>query len=118
MVRKRKPRRLPKRVAERIHAKKRLAKRYDMIVNRAQLKEMVDFIRNGKAKFLYRKSNNRSLWLVPYDGKMIKVVYDNHRGEIITALPPKKGVEHLCYNTGTEDDMEQKHGVDTSIRDT
>lgn len=121
MVRKRKPRRPPKRIAERMHTKMRLVKRYDMVVNRAQLKEMVDKIRNGKSKLLYRSSNNRSVWLVPYNNRAIKVVYDNQRGEIITVLPlkkrDKKDAEHLCYNTGTEDDMEQKIGVDTSIRD-
>lgn len=81
----------PKKIKQRIHTKQRLEERYDLKLNRHDLKTLVSKIQRGDAKFLRRQSNRVTHWMVNYLGKKILLVYDKKRQSIITALT-KNGV--------------------------
>lgn len=68
------------------HAKKRLAQRLGMTVNRHDLRAMVGLIQSNKAIFLERQSNRVTLWELEYGGEKFVAAYDKNRKVIITAL--------------------------------
>lgn len=72
--------------ALRKHAKKRLAQRLGMTVNRHDLRAMVGLIQSNKAIFLERQSNRVTLWELEYGGEKFVAAYDKNRKVIITAL--------------------------------
>lgn len=71
---------------QRIHAKKRLQQRFGININRHEYQELVKQIKCGRAKFLKRESNRVTLFLVEWQGRYIRVVYDGIRKNIVTAL--------------------------------
>lgn len=90
--------------SERAHFKRRVRERYGLRINRHDYWEIVDKIKSGLSGFLYAQSNTRSVHRVHFklkdkhnrnrvrcpihnDYVPLLVVYDNKRGEAITALP-------------------------------
>ncbi len=80
-------RNLTKRQCEAIHSKRRALERYNLSLNRHDLRDIVSMITNNQATFLLKESNTRSHWLVVYKEKKLKLVYDKPRKMIITFLP-------------------------------
>ena len=64
--------------------------RYELELNRTQLKEIIGKCRNGSAKLLQSHSIRVKEFLVSWEGKEFRVLYDRLRKEIITFLPPPK----------------------------
>lgn len=75
-----------KKIKQRIHAKQRLEERYDLKLNRHDIKVLVSKIQCGNARFIRKQSNRVTHWMVNYLGKEIHLVYDKKRQNIITAL--------------------------------
>lgn len=80
-----------KKLAQRIHAKKRLEERYGLTVNRKELREIISLIQGGNACFLERKSTRVTKWQLQYKGRDIIALYDKNRKNLITVLPQKNG---------------------------
>lgn len=81
-----------KKLAQRIHAKRRTAERYGFSLTTLQLKVLERQIREGRALLVKRQSLARTLWVVDHEGQKIRVVYHKGRG-IVTALPSAQPVE-------------------------
>lgn len=80
--------------AQRVHAKRRMAKQYGIIITRHDLEQMVAAIQGkndsgDRAEFYDRKSNRITRWRVLYKGTWYPVVYDSNRKAIVTILPKK-----------------------------
>jgi hypothetical protein len=73
----------------RAHAARRAAERYHFSFMGKNRKEIVALIRDQKAAFVQRHSLRVSEFLVPFGGETFRVLYDKHRHEIITFLPPQ-----------------------------
>jgi len=67
------------------HAKTRAEERYNVSLNRDYYWRLVRQIQNGKAEFIQRTSNTRTVWRV--DGMI--AVYSSRHKRIITFLPPQ-----------------------------
>lgn len=78
-----------KRIAQRIHAKRRASERYGLTLNRHEMRGIVTQIRRGKAKFLSRESNRLTHWIAKIHGNDTRIVYDSERHTIVTFLPPE-----------------------------
>lgn len=79
--------RLTKTRAQRIHARRRALERYELDLNRHDLREVVESIQAGKATFVRRQSLRVSIWEVTVKGQACRVVYDKLRKTIVTFLP-------------------------------
>lgn len=79
--------RWPKHRAQRAHAKRRLRERYGLTVNRHDLCALVSLIQGGQGRMVLRQSNRVTVWEVPFQDQLLRVVYDSLRHEIVTALP-------------------------------
>ncbi len=82
----------------RLHSRSRALERYDLSLNREHLREIVQQIQLGKAAFISRTSNSRTLWKIRVGNTLCNVVYDKRRKEIVTFLPPEIREEtiHAC----------------------
>lgn len=76
-----------KQVAQRIHAKKRAAQRYGLVLNRGQLRQIVQLIQEERGVFLERQSLRVTLWQIEWEGRLCKVVYDSQRKNVVSFLP-------------------------------
>lgn len=76
-----------KRITLRKHAKRRALERYEIVLNRRDLKEIARMIQNGKSILLRRQSIARAHHEVEFCGVKMRLVYDLLRGEIVTFLP-------------------------------
>jgi predicted adenine nucleotide alpha hydrolase (AANH) superfamily ATPase len=91
--------------AQRIHFKNRVLERYGLNVNRHLYKEMVDLMKRGKGVFIEKQSSRTSVYFLYLEGKeaqeaaavgtKIKVVYDNKRKTLVTALPMEDAKEKI-----------------------
>lgn len=84
-----------------IHFTRRMEERYGLKINRRVRAELVKWIKRGKAVYLERISNNRSMLEVPIflSGVLVKdnenvkfgdklvMIYDKKRQRLITVLP-------------------------------
>lgn len=77
-----------KKKAQKIHAKRRALQRYSIELNKSLHKDWIHQIQNGVAKFVERQSNRISVYEILVEGKIIPVVYDKIRKNIVTVLPP------------------------------
>ena len=75
------------RECERIHTKKRLKQRYDVELNRHDIREIVWKIQKQDGILLRDQPSNRSVWMVDYKGATYKVVYDRVTKTLATVLP-------------------------------
>lgn len=81
--------RLNKSGMQRLHFKKRVEERFGISVNRHDCREIINLIRLGKTKPVQRKSNRVCVHQLEWKGETMNVVYDNLRGQIVTALFPE-----------------------------
>jgi hypothetical protein len=76
-----------------VHALRRAAERYGLELNESTYRELVNRIRkpgrkgNKPAILVERQSLRVSVWDIDLDGKMVRVVYDRTRKNIVTFLP-------------------------------
>lgn len=85
-----------KKRALRIHAKRRALDRYGVALNRFQLKDLVDCIKEGNGRYIKHHSKRVSEWELKYEGKTFRVLYDTSRHEIITFLPLRVKKEKIA----------------------
>lgn len=76
-----------KREAEAAHFKRRLASRYNLIVNHKSIIDLLNLVGTNKCRFIYKCSNTRSVYEISYQNMLIKVLYDKVRKMFITAIP-------------------------------
>ena len=76
-----------KKRAKRYHARRRARERYRLLLDRIDLKTLVDKIQNNEGEFVYKSSNRTTLWKLKCKGQAVLVVYDKLRSEIVTFLP-------------------------------
>ena len=67
------------------HAKQRLAERYGEVLTEEMADLFVEDIKSGKAKFLKNTRNNTQTWVVTYNNKKYRVIY-NKKLEIIVTI--------------------------------
>ncbi|MFH0711779.1 MAG: hypothetical protein V1889_01600 [archaeon] len=75
--------------SQRIHAKRMAKMRYEIDFNNGLREQFIKMIQSGQAVFLYATSNRARTFAVKYNDRLIPVVYDNQRKEIVTLLPPE-----------------------------
>lgn len=73
--------------AERLHRQRRAVERCGKKFSNETFDRFADDIRCGRATFLRRTSNTRTVWAVQHDGQQIAVVYNRTTKQIITVLP-------------------------------
>lgn len=79
-----------KKIAQRIHAKRRAEQRFGLTLNRRDMRQIVLNIQSRNpelAQFVSRTSNRVTLWRIYWDGGWYKVVYDTNRGTLVSFLP-------------------------------
>jgi hypothetical protein len=83
-------RRLPKATNQRRHAMQRFSERHGLTLDAGLRNRIIKAIRNGRSTPVRRQSHRVSIHDVDLDGRMVRVVYDRKRGEIVTCLtlPP------------------------------
>lgn len=69
------------------HSKYRAWQRYDMQLNRLDLKEIINKIKTDKAYLIRRRSCRVTEWTVEIKGKIVRVLYDKTHCCILTFLP-------------------------------
>lgn len=69
------------------HTKKRFYKRFGIQLTNEMIREAISKISSGKADFLEKQSNTRSLFLVDISGKSVIFVYNKERKMFHTCFP-------------------------------
>lgn len=80
---------IPKKQAQYLHFKQRLAERYGIVINRYKYKQLCSAVGGKGTRFLTRQSRRVSIFLMDIDGLQIPVVWDAYRGRLVSALPPE-----------------------------
>lgn len=73
--------------AERLHAKRRAAQRYDFWATDSDLDAIVSQIERGDCTLVFRESNRVSVYDVVYSERTFRVAHDAIRHQLITFLP-------------------------------
>ena len=76
--------------AERLHFKKRMSERYGLDISRENIVRIVKIIQRNQSIFTIKQSNTRSIHFISYADRVIPMVYDKLRKELVTALPATK----------------------------
>ena len=84
------------------HAKRRFVQRFGIILTKELKERIVKMIQEGYVQIVEKQSNRISLFDVPVEGKMIRIVYDRTRKNIVTALYPELDDERLKAQKGNE----------------
>lgn len=83
-----------KAAAQRSHAFRRAAQRYNTWLTGEDFVAITHLITTNKARNVERQSNTRSIYSVKYEGTHYYVVYDKTTKEIATLLTPEQGRTH------------------------
>lgn len=78
--------------ARRMHSFRRAGQRYGINFSKKREELAIQLIQNGEATFV-KKSNctsNATIWDIPYDDAVLRVVYSKRCKSIITVLSPPK----------------------------
>lgn len=73
--------------AQRRHARVRAMERYGMELGPATRGRIIDAIRTGRSSMVERQTLRVSVHDVTIDERIVRVVYDRRRKEIVTFLP-------------------------------
>jgi hypothetical protein len=78
-----------------IHTQKRALERYNLELEKEDIKNITKQIRTGDAFFIEKQSNRRLMYAVNYQGAQMRVIYDSYRDNLATILPlqPKNSVK-------------------------
>ena len=87
-----------KRKTLQVHAKRRMYARYGIVLTQQAKEEVVKAIQagDGVATFIEKQSIRVSVWDVPLEGQVVRVVYDKQRKEVVTVLPPGGEDTSIC----------------------
>ncbi len=80
--------------AQRTHAFRRAAERYDTWLAGEDLIAMAELIQNSKARLVERQSLTKGVYAVEYEGTTYYAVYDRTTKQIATFLSPEQGKTH------------------------
>ena len=83
-----------RRVAQRTHAFRRVAERYDTWLCGEDLQSLIDLIQTNRARLVERQSGTRGIYAVEFEGTRYYLVYDKTTKEIATFLSPEQGRAH------------------------
>ena len=72
--------------AQRSHAKKQYFKRFKVWLTNREYDEIINLIKKGKGKFIYKQSNRVSIFEITYKDITSHCVYDRKRQTIATFL--------------------------------
>jgi len=77
-----------KKNAQSVYFKKRMAQRYRVYFNNAAKRKIINEIKCNfsNVEFLYKQSNTRAVWKINIQNKLIPVVYDSSRQNLVTCL--------------------------------
>lgn len=82
-----------------LHAKRRFKERFGISLQHNRLQRIVRDIQEGRSVVVEVQSNRLTVHKIVIDDTTVCVVYDKHRKNIVTVLPPnapqysKKGVQ-------------------------
>lgn len=76
-------------IIKRRHLKKRLAQRFNIVINKEDQRKLIREIQQGKHKFHSRVSHRVTRWIVSLNEKQAIVLYDSKRHVCVTAYPLK-----------------------------
>jgi len=80
---------MSKKIGQRIHAKIRALQRYQVQLNREDLRKMIIQIKLGRVLNSRKVTNRLSEKLIIYQGNTYRLMYDHTRKNIATFLPLK-----------------------------
>lgn len=69
------------------HSKRRATSRYAVSLTNAEINTITERIQQGLSLFAERISTNRSLHIIQYNDKYIRVIYDKAKKTTATFLP-------------------------------
>lgn len=78
---------MTKKQAQQIHAKRRALERYELKLNRFDMKEIRRIIHAGKAFKINDETNRIRSYYLEYKEKWIKIIFDRSRQTVVTFLP-------------------------------
>lgn len=64
-----------------------MGERYQLGISQVGRREIADKIQNQDGVFVSASSRYRSVWLVEYRGRIVRVVYSKRTKDLVTALP-------------------------------
>lgn len=73
------------------HAARRAEERYGLHYNKAVRQSLIGKIQSNNGKFVEKKTNRITIWLVEHEGAEYMVAYDKIRKNIATFLPLNNG---------------------------
>lgn len=82
--------------AERFHTRQRLKERYGLDVSSTELFHLAKQLAHGHGEFVSRQSRHVAQWRLPFKGAVLRLVFDQRRRAILTALPPHDSPEYLA----------------------
>lgn len=73
--------------AQRIHSKDRAMERYGIELNRHDLRNIADIVKNKRAFWIADKTNRISIYKVEYKTVEMWIAYDNNSLQVASFLP-------------------------------
>ena len=99
-----KKKKFTKKMAQKAHFKKRMEERFGVVVNRHDIRHLVEDIMKGDNVFYSRNLSARvSMHSMMFMGKRCNILYDKNRGVPVTVKPID--MEYVSYSGSTS-----KHG--------
>ena len=68
------------------HFRERMKLRLGETISKGQYENLVNIIKSGQSTFVERQSNRVSVHDVHFNGREIRVVYDNNRKALVTVF--------------------------------
>lgn len=87
-----------------------MSERYRLGISKVGREDIVSRIQNGEGVFVSATSRYRSVWLVGYRDRIVRVVYSKRTKDLVTALPINKYYIWLWHNKKL--DNEAKNELD------
>lgn len=87
-----------------------MSERYRLGISKVGREDIVSRIQNGEGVFISATSKYRSVWLVEYRNRIVRVVYSKRTKDLVTALPINKYYIWLWHSQKL--DREAKNGLD------
>lgn len=75
-----------KKYAQRVHAKRRAAQRYDLVLSRELRLKLLNMVWSGAAKTISHQSHRLVVKEADLEGTTVRFVYDRNRKNIVTFL--------------------------------
>ena len=74
------------------HFKKRMRTRFNLELNRFDLRELIEYFQQHRV-FIRKESNMKSWWFLHHRNRRMFLLYDNHRNEFITVYTLRMMIE-------------------------